>query len=263
MCSFYTYSHAQRLNSKGLKMVSEIERGCYTGERFLGTVRYVFDYDNQNNLVSMRIFDTQNKLWVEYKKIGNKIIKKSYDELEKYHTDTILLDDSGKLTYYKITLSNDCKSFEAIYEYHFNYNYDKEKSEFYIYDINVLYTYIEDNGDYVSKRDLPVVKVSYVDTNPDKTFDSGIKHIDYKIINDMNVNVLPFFGFGFNYSFLNNILKTEWGNTRSDRFPQYNEDVKTFRYAYIYDDNDNLINIKMINTSLGLIKNEISIKYIE
>ena len=31
-------SHAQRLNSKGLKMVSEIEVRGYNGHRFLGTM---------------------------------------------------------------------------------------------------------------------------------------------------------------------------------------------------------------------------------
>lgn len=66
-------SYAQRLNEQGLKMVSEIEVRSYMGHRFLGTTKYVFDYYNTSNLVSMRIIDSDNKLWEENNKMGNRI----------------------------------------------------------------------------------------------------------------------------------------------------------------------------------------------
>ena len=259
-------SHAQRLNSKGLKMVSEIEERSYTGERFNGTVKYVFGYDNQNNLVSMKIFDANNKLWAQYNKIGNRVIKKSYSQLDKFCTDTILLDDSGKLIYYKYSSRDIYNKSERSAIFHFNYRYDKDKGEYYIYDFDPVETYnenIHNKKSEISKRERSKIKINYFDTNPDKTFNYGILHIDYKIVNDMNINVLPFIGFGFNYSVLKDILKTEWGNTRSNRFPQYNEDFKTYKYVYTYDKNENLISIKEVDVSLGLIKNDILIKYME
>ena len=215
-------SKAQRLNSKELKMVSEIEKRCYSGERFLGTIKYVFDYDNKSNLVSMRIIDSDdNKVLEEYNKIGNRIIKKSYDELDKDCTDTILLDDSGKLIYYKFSSRDIFNKSERSNIFHFNYLYDNEKGEYYIYDIDPVETYnenIHNKSSKISKWEYSKIKINYFDTNPDKTFNFGMVHIDYKIINDMNINVLPFFGFGFSYSVLSDLLKTEWGNTRSDSY---------------------------------------------
>ena len=146
-------------------MVSEIEVRSYMGRRFLGTSKYVFDYDNKSNLVSMSIIDyDNNKVLEEYNKIGNRIIKKSYDELDKDCTDTIVLDDSGKLTYYKFSSRDIYNKSERSDIFHFNYRYDKEKDEYYIFDIDPLETYnenIHNKSSKISKWEYSKIKINY------------------------------------------------------------------------------------------------------
>lgn len=228
LCSF-----AQRVNEHGLKMVSEI---IYNDAKRGNTYRIEFGYSDKDRLSAMTVFvDWGTKGNYElYKKAqltDNGLTYKDY-YLFKDGRYECSFDLNGYLTSVSYYHTYDDGSIER-YDYRYYYHYDKGVKMY----VLEKYEWVEL---YKKKHHVSWYQQSNVISN---NVDDLRDRYDYTHANDININILPLFGYeimggDMRFEFLS---ITEWLNVRRDYFVKPFTDTR--KYEYQYDENHNLIEV--------------------
>lgn len=258
-------SQAQRLNDLGLKMIKEF---TYTIQSQDGKVykkdRFVFEYDENDRVKSLKIYDKNNYLNECYIKEGKNIYYQN--SLTNHCKYDFKIDRYGNITEFEFI--------ELKYEdlnlplwksrYVFNYVYDEEDKVFRLNDLeNIGYNYNSTKKCFIKHDVNPKgYVVNYDGLYADK---NQWKYIpDFEHPNDTNISfysiICPNVGFGSLY--IDNLLLMDWINIRSKYFPK-NKKKGASEYQYEYDSKGNIMKIKEVYNKTGEILNEISIKYVD
>lgn len=262
-------SNAQRLNDLGLKMVKEFTVTKYDGRTDGSWVvksndRFVYGYDDNDRMISLRVYDKDNQLREEYINDGNKI--KYVNGVFTLHCKyNFTKDRYGNITQFEFIELDyiDLKTPAWKTEYNFEYVYDD--GDFRLNRLlEVGYDYNREKRTFIKHESYAEGLVEDFEGLLAKKGQIGFIP-DYEHPNDTNVSfygeIFPVIGLGSSY--INHLMLTDWINIRSKYFPKYRNESH-LEFQYDYDEKGNLVKIKIFdkNSKVNRVTTEISIKYV-
>lgn len=247
--------YAQQLNALGEKMVKEL---TISNSRGINE-RIVFEYNDNNKVRSLSIYDGQNNLVEKFYEENGKIKHKGYDIYTESISYDIQSDEDGNITSIETILFDDDNIPVSKYRYNFKYTWDNGKYRF-DESKRIEYRYDEDIQDYV-KSDYECVDRLYNVNGLFKDKDDWNIETDFEHINDTNVSFYAIINSCVTrYNDILRLFLTDWINVKGDYFPKYIERIKCWNITYQYDDIGNIIQITRMFDEI--INNSVDIKYI-
>ena len=227
--------YSQKMNYDGLKMVKEV---IINDDKRMRQ-RFVYDYGDNNEMISLTVYDCYNEPLRKYYKENGKIKYRGYDMYTNCISYDIKTDKYGNITFVDAITYNDDKTPHERKTYAFTYIYENEMfrpSQFKI----CYYVYSRENKNFVKSSFENISNIIEDDGlyGNDSAIESDKEHI-----NDTNISfygiLCPTITTDLNIDYL---TLTDWINLRSNYFIKY-KNIKHLDYKYIYDTNGNVIQI--------------------
>lgn len=246
---------SQRLNSDGLKMVKELTIGYGSGI----ADKIVYEYDENNIMKSVTVYNGQNTLKEKFYKEGGKIKHKGYDEYTSYSSYDIQTDKYGNITSVEVITYNYDRTPHRKQICYFDYVWEQNQFRLNQTKIN-YYGY--------SREDKQFVKSSYTNilntVNDDgliRSEDEWNSEPNKELLNDTNINFCVIVCASmFHDAYIDTLSLTDWINIRSRFLPKYKEG-KMREIIYKYDEKGNLIQLQYM-WDKKVLQTEVNITYL-
>lgn len=265
-------SFSQRLNDLGEKMVKEFTYKSYNNKGEVSRCdRYVYDYDQNDRMISLKIYDKANNLRESYANDGRKV---SYFNYMTDHCKTnFTLDRYGNITSFEFIEFDYIDEKTPVWktEYLYEYVYEEEFKAFRLKRfLDIGYDYSLSKKQFIKhetfiERGIILKDGIYKGTIDDSVCLDWEYKGDYDHPNDTNMSFYMLLGtnLGYDSLYTDPLLNTEWINVKSPYFPtrkQYNG----YTYEYVYDSKGNIVKIKNICKWLesNILCSEIDIFYL-
>lgn len=261
---------SQRLNDKGEKMVKEFTYKTYDRGKVDRCDRYIYDYDQNGRMTSLKIYDKTNNLKGSYANDGRKV--SYFNDMTDHCKTNFTLDRYGNITSFEFIEFDytDKKTPDWKTEYLYEYVYEEEFKAFRLKRFLVIgYDYSLSKKQFIKhetfiERNVVLEEGIYKGSINGSISDDWRYKGNYDHPNDTNMSFYMLLGtnLGYDCLYTDPLLNTEWINVKSPYFPtqkQYNGHT----YEYVYDSNGNIEKIKDILVDRNVVCKEIEIIYLD